>query len=242
MMIVKQAMYMIGLLLLGSLGSCSNPGTKDMTTNSNSINNEQSKVGDVKIQEAWEDKTKGLNKQLKDYSVQKLAALQSLLAQVPEQQVKTEFEKIVLSPVGYSDLNEFEQTFVQVSVMSNVSAQDRPALVALLSSKCPAFIGGEPIELYLSHSSIPDPLLVLFDSYDGTTNVHTRKDLLSILDHAFRNIRDKSTGDDEFVSRSKEWYLQNKGKFELNPYYHPDSPFPQNQELFVVKSKPQNPD
>lgn len=172
----KQALSLMAVLLWATLGSCAmEPGTKNVPANSESVSSEQISVGELKLREAWEEKTKGLNKQLKDYSLHRLNALRSLLAQVPEPQVKNESEKITLSPVRYSDLDEYEQTFVQVLIMNNVEARDRSALVALFSSKAPEFIGGEPIVLYLSDSHIPDPLLVLFDSYDRTTNVHTKK-------------------------------------------------------------------
>jgi hypothetical protein len=213
------------------------PGAKN-AANSKSVNSEQTTVEDVKLREAWEEKTKGLNKLSHDYPMEKLVALESLLAQLPEQQVEDEFAKIAGSAVGYSDLDEYEQTFVQVLVGKKVSAQDRSALVALFSSKAPEFFGGEPVAIYLSYSKIPEPLLVLFDSYERTTNANTKKDLLSILSHAFRNLREKSTGDDEFLIQSKQWYLQNHAKLEVNPYYHPDSSFPDQQELFVDKSKP----
>lgn len=169
-----------------------------------------------------------------------MVALESLLAQVPDEQVKNEFDKIALSPVGYFDLDEYEQTFIQTLVSRNIAAQDRSALVALLSSRCPASIGAVHIELHLLYSSIQAPLLVLFDSYDRATNVHTKKDLLWILGHAFRSLRERLTGDDEFVSQSREWYLQNHAKLEPNPYYHPDALFAEFRELFVVKSQRQN--
>ena len=237
LIVFKKELSLVAVLLLAALGSCAmDPRTKNAPANSKSVNSEQSSVEDLKLREAWEDKTKGLNKQSHDYPLEKLDALRSLLSQVPEQQVKNEFDRIAQSPVGYWELNEYEQTFVQASIMSQVEAQDRSALVALFSSKAPEFIGAEPIALYLSiSSSIQDPLLVLFDSYDKTTNVETKKDLLSMLGHAFRSIREKSTADEEFVSQSKQWYLQNHTKLELNPYYHPDSLFPELRELFVQK-------
>ena len=123
----------MGVLLMATLGSCAmDPGTKNAAANSQSVNSGQSSVGDLKLREAWEEKTKGLNKLSHDYPVEKLVALESLLAQLSQQQVKDEFDKIARSPVGYSDLDEYEQTFVQVLVSKNVSAQDRSALVALL--------------------------------------------------------------------------------------------------------------
>jgi len=203
------------------------------------VNSEQNTGQDLKLREAWEDKIKGLNTLSHDYPMEKLVALESLLAQLPQQHVKDESYKIGGTPVGYSDLGEYEQTFIQVLVSKNVSAQDRSALVALFSSKAPEFIGGEPVAIYLSDSRIPDPLLVLFESYEKTTNANTKKTCLAILGHAFRNLREKLTGDDEFVVQSKQWYLQNHAKLEVNPYYHPDSAFPDQQELFIDKSKRQ---
>jgi hypothetical protein len=215
-----------------------NEGSIGSPRKSDSPSHEQNKSFEINLQKAWEDKIIGLDRHLKDYPLEKLLALESLLAQVPEEQVKSEFERIARVPVGYSDMNEYEQTFVQALVTSNVAARDRAALVRLFSSKAPEFMCTVPMVLYLSNSGISDPLLILFDSYDTTSNVQTKKDLLSILGHAFRSIRDKSTGDDEFVSQSKEWYLQNHAKLEINPYYHPDTLFPENRELFKSKTKP----
>lgn len=235
MILFKQSLSLMAVVLFVTLGSCAtDSGTNDATA----VNSEQNKVTDLKLREAWEDKTKGLNKLSKDYPLEKLNALRSLLPQVPEQQIKNEFERIAQLPGGYSDLNDYEQVFVQALIANNLEVQNRPALLGVFSSKAPEFIAAEPVALYLSGSKIPDPLLVLFDSYEKTTNANTKKDLLSILDHAFSNLREKSTGDDEFVSQSKAWYLQNHAKYELNPYYHPGSSFPDQKVLFIDKSKP----
>ena len=79
----------MGVLLMATLGSCAmDPGTKDAPANTISVNSEQSSAGGLKLREAWEDKTKGLNKQSHDYPLEKLDALRSLLPQAPEQQVK----------------------------------------------------------------------------------------------------------------------------------------------------------
>jgi hypothetical protein len=230
----------MAVLLLATLGSCAmDPGTKDAPANSRSLHSEQSSVGNLKLRETWEDKIKGLNKQSHDYPSEKLEALRSLLVQVPEQQIKNEFDRIAQLPSGYWDLSDYEQVFLQALIVNNLEVQNRPALVALFSSKAPEFIATVPLAIYLSYSRIPDPLLVLFESYERTTNANTKKDLLSILGHAFRNLREKLTGDDEFVVQSKQWYLQNHAKLEVNPYYHPDSSFPDQQELFIDKSKRQ---
>ena len=229
-------------LLLATLGSCAmDPGTKNAPANSKSVNSEQRSVGGLKIREAWEDKTKGLNKLSHDYPLEKLDALRSLLGQVPEQQIKNEFDRIAQLPGGYWDLSDYEQVFVQALIVNNREAQNRPALVTVFSSKAPEFIATVPFVISLSYSKIPDPLLVLFDSYDRATNANTKKDLLLILGHAFRKLREELTGDDEFLIQSKQWYLQNHAKLEVNPYYHPNSLFPDQQELFVDKSKRQNP-
>jgi len=73
---------------------------------------------------------------------------------------------------------------------------------------------------------IPDPLLVLFDRYERTSNANIKQDQLQSCVMRFRTCEKKATGDDEFVRQSKQWYLQNHAKFELTPYYHPRSSFP----------------
>jgi hypothetical protein len=239
-MMFKLKLSLLIVFLLVSVGSCTaNTGTTGSPQKSESLSGEQNKSVEINLRTAWEDKIRGLDKQLKDYPLEKLNALRSLLAQVPEQQVKNEFERIAQLTSGYSDLTDYEQVFVQALIVNNLAVPNRPALVAVFSSKAPEFIGAEPVAIYLSNSKIPDPLLILFDSYEKTTNANTKKDLRSILSHAFRTLREKITGDDEFVSQSKQWYLQNYAKFELNPNYHPGSSFPDQQELFIEKSKRQ---
>jgi len=49
----------MAVVLFVTLGSCAtDSGTNDATA----VNSEQNKVTDLKLREAWEDKTKGLNK------------------------------------------------------------------------------------------------------------------------------------------------------------------------------------
>lgn len=108
----------MAVLLLATLGSCAmDLGTKPAAANSKSVNSEQSSAGDLKLREAWEDKTKGLNKLSHDCPLVKLNALRSLLAQVPQQQIKNEFDRIAQLPSGYWDLSDYEQVFVQALIV-----------------------------------------------------------------------------------------------------------------------------
>jgi hypothetical protein len=109
MMVFKLVLSLIAGLLLASLGSCvMNEGSIGSPRKSDSPSHEQNKSFEINLQKAWEDKIIGLDRHLKDYPLEKLLALESLLAQVPEEQVKSEFERIARVPVGYSDMNEYE--------------------------------------------------------------------------------------------------------------------------------------
>ena len=107
--------------------------------------------------------------------MEKLNALRSLLAQVPQQRIKNEFDRIAQLQSGYWDLSDYEQVFVHALTVNYLEARNRPALVAVFSSKAPEFIATVPVAIDLSYSKTPDPLLVLFNSYEKTTNANTKK-------------------------------------------------------------------
>jgi hypothetical protein len=49
----------------------------------------------------------------------------------------------------------------------------------------------------------------------------------------FKKIGPEHPDDREFVDSSKQWYLSNKGRLKVNPYYRPDSGFSESQNFFV---------
>ncbi len=234
----KQGAPLALILVSIGLGSCAGTWeSRNLERQVNSSNSNEASSGLGNLRQLWEDKIKKLDKQSKDYPVKRLDMLRSLLSEAPEQQLSNELQRITASPIDYSHLDEYEQTFLQAFAVRDVVAQDRVKLVNLLSSKCPRHIGAEPIELYLAHSAIPDPLLVLFDSYDGAATKQAKESLLSVLGDAFKTLRNRFSNNEDFVNASKEWYLSHKDKARINPNYHPNSPFPENQQLLIVESQ-----
>lgn len=223
------------ILLCINVSSCTVPPTTVMNENASSLKRE-SLLDDPDLRVLWDDEIQKLDKKSKDYPLQKLRILQSLLSRIPPEQARAGLERITSSSVAYSKLSEFEQTYVQVFVLNNTQPENRPQLVELLSAKCPRFVGGEAIELYISNSNLLDAPLVFVDSYNKAANEQARTDLLSVLGDSFRSVRVRFPSDESFLRESKEWYLKNKDKLRVNPYYQPDSPFPDNQQLFLPKS------
>lgn len=238
MTVFKQGLS-VGLMLVSmSLASCAGTwGNTDPQRQVDSSNGGKDGSRRINLRQMWEENIKKLDKQSKDYPIRKLEMLRSLLNQAPEQQVEYELERIKTSPIDYSHLDEYEQTFMQAFAVKHVEASDRVKLVALLSSKCPRYIGAEPIELYLANSAIQDPLLVLFDSYEQAPNKQTKESLLWILRDTFKTLQKQFPNNEEFVAASKKWYLSHKDSVKVNPNYHPDSPFSENQQLLIVRTQ-----
>lgn len=185
------------------------------------------------LSELWEQERAQLNKTSKDYPAKQLSILRSLTENLSPEQLAAEFERIRWAPTNFGQMSDFDQNLLQVFVIRSVQQRDREKLVYLLSGNCPRFIATDAIELYLALSGIPDPLLVLFDSYAQSQKEPVRSDILEILGDAFRKLRREHPDAREFLEASKQWYLSNGNKLKVNPYYQPDSDFSESRDFFL---------
>ncbi|MGI9068236.1 MAG: hypothetical protein ACR2HX_17765 [Pyrinomonadaceae bacterium] len=80
---------------------------------------------------------------------------------------------------------------------------------------------------------MPDPLLILFDSYAQAEKDSARGEIIEVLASVFKNLRREHSDDREFVDTSKQWYLSNQSKLKVNPYYQPNSDFSESRDFFV---------
>lgn len=190
---------------------------------------------DATIRELWEARVKELDllKVGKDYPAKRLEILQSLLANAPDQEIRTEFERIRSSPTYVPNMSEYDRTLLQAFVVTAVKNGDRDKLVYLFSSKCPPFIATDPIELYLADSGMTEPLLVLFDSYEKTTIDRSKRSFLEVLKRVFRSVVPEEDSEKEFLTASKDWYLKVGSKLKINRHYHPAALDDDNRELFL---------
>ena len=192
--------------------------------------------GSRELTERWEQERAHLDKLSKSYPANQLAILKSLLDKLPPEQVAREFERIRSMPVGFREMSDFDENLLQVFVIKAAQQKDRTNLVYLLSGHCPRFIATDGIELYLALSGMPDPLLILFDSYSKADKEVARKELIEALSSVFRDLRREHPGDHDFVDASKEWYVKHQNKLRVNPYYQPDSNFSESRDFFVNSS------
>ncbi len=189
------------------------------------------------IQLLWEARVKELDllKVDRNLPVVKLTILQELLSQATPEQIQNELERIRSSPTSASQFSAYDQTLLQAFVENMVKKGDRDGLVYLLTAKCPGFVGVDSIELYLADSNLPNPLLVLFDSYEKATTDDSKRALLDILTRVFRFIPKRRGEEKEFLAASKDWYLRIGNKLKINIYYHPVSRAGPNGELFIFE-------
>jgi hypothetical protein len=175
------------------------------------------------LKEAWTTQADKLNKKSTDYPAERLNLLIALLDHSPEEQVRWEREQLLANPTAEPDLSEYEHTLLESFVVRGVKQRDRELLRRMLSVKCPRFVGATPIELFLtvSHSDLPDPLLVLFESYKQAANADARATLYEALSHLCGISREGFSSDQDYVSAVEAWYLKNKDRVKYNPYYHP---------------------
>jgi len=111
-------------------------------------------------------------------------------------------------------------------------------LIYLISAKCPRFVGSSPIELYLAKSNLPDPLLILIESYRKSVTEDARETLLESLSRVCSLVRKAFSDDNDYVSAVEDWYLKNKDHIEPNSGYQllPKSDLDAKWILFVERS------
>lgn len=187
----------------------------------------------IKLSERWEQERAPLDKLSKGYPANQLTILESLIEKLPPEQVASEFDRIRSTSTSFQQMSDFDQNLLQVFVIRSVQQRDRTKLVYLLSGHCPRFIATDGIELYLALSGMPNPLLILFDSYAQAEKETARGEIIEALGSAFRKLRREHSDDQDFVATCKQWYLSNQGKLKVNPYYHSNSDFSESRDFFV---------
>jgi hypothetical protein len=190
----------------------------------------------AEIKGRWEQSCKSLDqKQLgTQYPGSKLDLLIKVLEQTQAPQIEAERERIRRDPTDYQQLEEYDRYLLQALYVMSANAKDRAGLIYLFSGKCPRFIANSAIELEVASLEIPQPLLILFDSYSKASNGE-RAYLLEVLRHAFKALSKKYPDDKAFIDASRAWYVENESKIMPNPYYHPFVDSVEQRDLFVSK-------
>ncbi len=78
-----------------------------------------------------------------------------------------------------SESLHISQIWEEERAQLNKNSKDYPA-------KCPRFVATDAIELYLANSGVPDPLLILFDSYEESKNAPAHNEIIEILSNIFQ--------------------------------------------------------
>ena len=227
---ISNVVFAVVLLFSVSCGS----GPRALNSG-NDLNSSQADTR-ADIKDRWEQSCRSLDrKQLgKEYPLKKLELLIKILEQTPAPRLKAERERIRKDPTDYEQMAEYDRYLLQALFVISANAKDRAGLVELLSAKCPRFIANSAIELEVASLQIPQPLLILFDSYSKASDGE-RAQLLGVLRHAFKALSKEYPDDHGFISASKAWYLENESKIVPNPYYHPFVDFTEQRDLFVSK-------
>src|SRR6266566_4860797 len=186
----------------------------------------------INISQLWARKFRRLSKHSKDAPRQNLDIMLDLLDRAPKEQVEAELERTRNLAIDYARMSDYDLTLPQALVFrlryrregggfKLKDPEDKKRIVYLLSGKCPRYIATVPIELFLPINS-PDNILLLFDSYEKSTNKDTQRIILEALSRGFKKLRQEHKNDKDFLSTSKEWFLANRTKLKVNPYYIPN--------------------
>jgi hypothetical protein len=194
------------------------------------------KVQRASISERWEEEIKELNPRTKSYPDNKNHVLLDLLDKSGPEQVKSELERVRSSPTEYGKMSDYEQTLVQAFVLKFAHQNEKGQMLYLLSGKFPRYVGTVPTELFLGINS-KDNILLVIDSYERATDEAVRTSILEALSVIFRDLRQKYKGDAEFVEHSKQWYLGNRTRIKVNPYYEPRYYRPLTGDFFLLKKR-----
>jgi hypothetical protein len=227
---LNEIIFVILALSLGIFPGCRKQGAQ---SSSNASPARSQGPESVKLSERWEQERSRLDKLSKSYPANQLQLLQTLIEELPPEQLAGEFERIRSTNTSYEQMSDFDQNLLQVFVIRSVQQRNKTRLVYLLSGHCPRFISTDGIELYLSLSGMPDPLLILFDAYAKAEKETSRGEIIQALASVFRNLRREHADDREFVDTCKQWYLSNQSKLKVNPYYQPNSDFSESRDFFV---------
>jgi hypothetical protein len=196
----------------------------------------------AKIEASWQDQVKNLQQSLarnktvsKGIVREKFEFLEALLGKEPQAVGNSELRRLQQSPVNYEQMTDYEQTFLQLFIDKYAKEGKRDELVELLSFKCPRYIGYAPLEVALTSRLGADNILILHDSYEKSGNDAAKKMIMRILSDVFRDLRSTNNDDSSFLSASKQWYQEHRGKLVVNPDYRPNSFSPDTQRFFLLK-------
>jgi hypothetical protein len=227
----KSFSYLCASLLLIVSVSCTTK-SQQAGTAATPVRKQEATAASARLKEAWTVQAGKLDKMSKDYPAERLKLLSTLLDKLPEEQVQIEMERLLANPNAASEMSEYEQTLLQAFTVRGIEQRNREMLTRLLSIKCPRFVGARAVEFYLALSDLPDPLLILFESYKKAANEDARATLYETLSHLCGIARATYSNDRGYITAVEEWYLKNKDRIEVNTRYHPISLSPEDQILF----------
>ena len=189
----------------------------------------------IDMQALFEERLKQIDQSKLPYGigVEQAVIMESLMDRASPEQLEKEFERLRALPTPASKLSLFDRVMLQVFVERATKKSDRDRLVYLLSAKCPRYVVLDSLELYLADSTIPNPLLILFDSHDKAVNDDSKRALMDILKRVFGFVSEERDDDAKFLAESKDWYLRVGNKLKINVAYHP-IPAGRPKELFIV--------
>lgn len=188
------------------------------------------------IKDLWEAKHRQIERRSKSYPKAKLDALLTLLRQSTKGEVRSESERVASTTTAYARLSDYDQTLVQALVVRALEQKDRKSLVSLLSVKCPRYVSDLPLELFLAVNT-KESVLLLFESYEAAQNEDARKNLFEALRCSFRDLHGSFANAETLLTTGKEWFLRNRARYKVNPFYKPYSVSPHYHALFVpIKS------
>lgn len=199
----------------------------------------------INIRQLWARKFRRLSKHSQDAPQQNVDIMLDLLDRAPKDQVDAELERIRNLSIDYARISGYDLTLLQALVVrlryrregdgfKLKTPEDKERIVYLLSGKCPLYIATVPIELFLTINS-SDNILLLFDSHEKSTNKDTQRTILEALSRDLKKLRQEHKNDKDFLSTSKEWFLANRTKLKVNPYYIPNGLSTTTIDLFLSK-------
>lgn len=220
-------------IILGATGSCEARSLESPPESSPATPSFAKQTS--QIRSTWEEREKRLERRIADYPANRLKLLLTILEQTPEEEIKAESERVFASTQAYAEMSHYDQTLIQALVWRAANETDRAGLVFMLARKAPRSIATIPLELSLCLRD-PDNILIIFESYHEATDADNKKLLVRALRGGFKDQRERFENDEAFLQATKEWYLANRSKLKVNPYYYPFETTSSTKDLFVVRN------
>ena len=218
MLALKSELYLCFVFITVISLSCVNKSQQPKPEPS-PVQNQVAASTSLKLKEIWTAQASKLNRQSKSLPAEKLDIILTLLDKAPEDQVQKEMEELRGNPTAGMDLPDFEHVLLEAFVVRGVRQKNRQMLIYLISAKCPRVVSTSPIELYIAESNLPDPLLILIESYRKSVIEDTRETLLESLSRVCSLVRKAFSDDNDYVSAVEDWYLKNKDHIKSDPWY-----------------------